>query len=719
MIIKNITIENFRSYYGENSIDIGDGLTLIIGGNGDGKTTFFEALEWLFDTVGNLPKVDTKYISKKKIAELLETEAASLKVSMTYVNEGSEKTVQKSFRFTKSISGEISTSNYAHEIYVQNGIEKDMKEGEQAIKIFDRDFAPSIRKYCLFKGEHELNIFNKEEAMSYLVETFSQIRDFDPYMIFMTEAKRMAELATDNAIKSDRKNTAAATRLRSLIREEEKRIGILETDLKDKLGEAVNFQTLLEDLEKNKEASTALHDINERLDTLKESKEQIQRSIRENYTFRLLDEMWILMGFQPIANEYREFVGKLDKNRRMLQSKYDQEVGKQKVVAQIQKELSEGRVPLAINIPDENTMREMLNDEFCKVCNRPAPKDSDAYNYMKMRLEKFLESQKEELEQEEVEPLFKNSFIRELNDRYSVLHNNMGFITHLDSYIDKAIRDNIKKHEEVSKYDTNIERDEERKKQILAHTDGLSEEQLMSAYQNISEWWKGRADAERQAERLQTNIDKHKETLERYQEEYAKISEESSAAMYGRTSQAIRKIMDSFISAKQRNKREFLNQLEAAANEYLEQLNKGDFRGYARILEKADNSAEIVLIDTDDTRIYNPNTALKTTMYMSLLFAVAKLTTIKHENDYPLIFDAPTSSFTPSKESYFFGVIAGIKKQTIIVTKSFLKDEDNEGNAELDLERLKEIDAKKYRIEKKRPFVEKDLSTIQTTVELI
>lgn len=719
MIIKNITIENFRSYYGVNSIDIGDGLTLIIGANGDGKTTLFEALEWLFDTVGNVPKVDTKYISKKKSAELIESDSANVKVSMTYINDGNEKTVQKSFRFTKSMSGEISTSNYTHEIYVLNGVEKDVKEGEQAIRIFDRDFASSIRKYCLFKGEHELNIFNKEEAMSYLVETFSQIRDFDPYLSFITEAKRMAELATDNAIKSDRKNTAAATRLRSLIRDEEKKIGELQSELRTKLSEAVNFQTLLEDLEKNKEASTALHDINERLDSLKELKDDILRGIRENYTFRLLDEMWILMGFQPIANEYREFVGKLDHEKRKQQSKYDQEVGAKKLVAQMQKELSEGKVPLAINVPDENTMREMLDDEYCKVCNRPAPKGSDAYNYMKMRLEQFLDSQKEEPEHdEEVEPLFKNSFIRELNDRYSVLHNNMGFINRLDSFIDKAIRDNIKKHEEVDKYETNIERDEERKKQILAQTDGLSEDQLMSAYQNISEWWKGRADAERQSEMLQTSINKHEETLDGYQEEYAKISEESSAAMYGRTSQAIRRIMEAFTSAKLRNKREFLNQLEAAANEYLEKLNKGDFRGYARIVEKADNSAEIVLIDTDNTRIYNPNTALKTTMYMSLLFAVAKLTTIKHENDYPLIFDAPTSSFTPSKESDFFGVIAGIKKQTIIVTKSFLI-EDNEGNAILDVNRIKDIDAKKYRIEKKRPFDDKDLSTIQTTVELI
>ena len=103
---------------------------------------------------------------------------------------------------------------------------------------------------------------------------------------------------------------------------------------------------------------------------------------------------------------------------------------------------------------------------------------------------------------------------------------------------------------------------------------------------------------------------------------------------------------------------------------------------------------------------------------MSLLFAVAKLTTVKHENDYPLIFDAPTSSFTAAKESDFFGVIAGINKQTIIVTKSFLV-EDSNGSSSLDIQRLKGIGAKKYRIEKARPFDEKDLSTIRTSVKII
>ena len=718
MIIKNLTIENFRSYYGENSIDFGSGLTLIIGANGDGKTTLFEAVEWLFDTVGSLPKADNKYISKKKISELLDSESAYVKVSMTYVNDGSERTIQKSFKFTKSLSGEITTSKFAYEMYIQQGVEKDVKSGDSATRQFDRDFSPSVRKYCLFKGEHDLNIFNKEEAMSYLVETFSQIRDFDPYLVFMEQAKNWAEKATDNAIKADKKNSNEAQRLRGLIKLEEKQIGELETELQNKRNEANNFQNLLEELEKNKESSSLLVDINSRLENLKTQKMQAQRELNENYTFRLLDDMWILMGFEPIAEEYREFVGRLEKEQRKQQSKYDQEIGAKKVVAQMQMELNQGHVPLAIDIPNENTMREMLDEEFCKVCGRPAPKGSEAYNFMKKRLDDYLASLENEEEKDEVEPLFKKAFIKELNDRYYVLHNNLKFLNRINDYIDNSIRDNLKKHATIDKLTSNIEQEEEKKKQILAQTEGLSEDQLISAYNNISEWWKARADAERRSDFLKIQIEKHNSSLEEYRSQFSKISEDSSAAMYSRSSQAIRKIFESFVSAKKKNKRDFLDQLEEVTNEYLKLLNKGDFRGYARILEKPNSSAEILLIDSDGSRIYNANTALKTTMYMSLLFAVAKLTTIKHENDYPLIFDAPTSSFTAAKESDFFSVIAGINKQTIIVTKSFLV-EDSNGSSRLDIQRLKEIDAKKYRIEKARPFDEKDLSTIRTSVKLI
>ena len=68
MIIKEIRIKNFRSYYGSNHLSLSKGLTLVIGDNGDGKTTLFEALEWLFNTTSESPK--NSHISEKRKSDL-------------------------------------------------------------------------------------------------------------------------------------------------------------------------------------------------------------------------------------------------------------------------------------------------------------------------------------------------------------------------------------------------------------------------------------------------------------------------------------------------------------------------------------------------------------------------------------------------------------------------------------------------------------------------
>ena len=720
MIIKNIAIENFRSYYGTNSMDVGEGLTLIIGANGDGKTTLFEALEWLFDTVDNKPKVDAKYISKKKIAEMMPGDSAMVKVSMTYECERSEKIVEKSFKFTKSPDNTVSTSNYLHCIYVQNGSEKEVREGDAAKRLFDIDFSASIRKYCLFKGEQELNIFNREEAMSYLVETFSKIRDFDPYIDFTGKAQKWAQDAHDNAIKADKKNSKDAERLRGLIKNETDFIRDKSEELRNSQKEAVNFTTLIDTVEQNKESSELLKATNTRIENLKERIDKAYRNISENYTFRLLDEMWILMGFESIAREYGDYVATLDKEQRRMEREFQREQGAKKLAGKMQEEINQGFVPLALNIPDENTMREMLHDEVCKVCGTPAPKGSKPYNTMKKHLEDYLASLKNthDEDEDEEETLFKREFIRELVNRYTVLHNGMGWLSRLPNIIKAEIEKNRSNHEIADGLQAKLEQEEEQKRKILAQTDGLTEEQLISVFNEISDWYKQKNQAENRSDFLKRQIDEHQKKKDEYQEEYSKISEESTAAMYGRTSNAMRRIAEAFLSAKVRNKREFLSQLEDTTNKYLERLNRGDFRGQAHIVEKADESAELMLIDTDGARIYNPNTALKTTMYMSLLFAVAELTTVKHEDDYPLIFDAPTSSFTAAKESDFFGVIGEINKQTIIVTKSFL-NENVDGSSSIDTKRLKAIKGKKFRIEKKRPFDEKNLATIETRIEPI
>ena len=95
MIIKEIRIKNFRSYYGDNNIfEFSDGLTLILGDNGDGKTTFFDALQWLFNTTIDKGNVDHMSEMRKSKMEIGEKDVVS--VAMLFEHDG-EKSVEKSF----------------------------------------------------------------------------------------------------------------------------------------------------------------------------------------------------------------------------------------------------------------------------------------------------------------------------------------------------------------------------------------------------------------------------------------------------------------------------------------------------------------------------------------------------------------------------------------------------------------------------------------------
>ena len=185
MIIKTIEIQNFRSYYKENKFELVNGLNLILGANGDGKTTFYEALEWLFRTDGT-QKMDTKYISKKRCEDLFDNESDMVRVAMSYEHDGKNKTLEKQFRFKKAIGGEIVTSSYEFNLIVDNGIERSIANGID----FDRDLASDVRQFIMFKGEADLDIFQRSNALKMLTDTFSDIKNFEAYFSFRPRIPR-------------------------------------------------------------------------------------------------------------------------------------------------------------------------------------------------------------------------------------------------------------------------------------------------------------------------------------------------------------------------------------------------------------------------------------------------------------------------------------------------------------------------------------------------
>jgi DNA sulfur modification protein DndD len=708
MIIKEITIQNFRSYYGTTIIKFKDGLTLFIGDNGDGKTTFFEALEWLFDT--STENRNLHLISEKKIAEISEFANDKLLVSLTFEHDG-EKSIEKSFTFLKDADGSIQTTDFQFKGFSVEGSERIPEHGG---RLLDRCFDAAIRKYCLFKGEHNLDVFKNPDALKYLIETFSNIRQFSPYLDFAEFAEEESDKVYKNAMKSDKKNSDSERRLRYEIEDLRRNLSNKSRELTDNKTNAIDYATRLSDIEQSKEASTLLKDLNDRLKNLYDKKAQNSARINENYTIKLLDEQWILCGFSTVFDEFQTKISASSKEKRKLENEAIKEKGKQEAI----QELAKGIIPLPPYIPDAKTMEEMISDEFCKVCGREAKKDSDAYNFMLNKLNELIKSQQPKDKEEQ--PLFPNNFIKELEQKSNHLGYNIEELNNLKNKIKEEIEfNNARKADEI-KIQQKIDFEEENKKKLLAQNDNLTEEQLLNAYQNISNWWSNKADAEKKVLLLGNEIKNIEQQLQDKQSEYDNLAKDSIANIYCKIHTALDKIKKAFDFAKDKNTRDFLSLLEEKSNQYLEKLNIDGFYGIIRIISDSDGkNAQIKLLDNRNTYISSPNQALKTTMYMSVLFAVSELTAIKRENDYPLIFDAPTSSFTESKESDFFNVISDIKKQCIIFTKSFLIEDKENKHSILDFEKIKSLNGAVYRLEKKRPFNEKDLSTIQTIITSI
>jgi DNA sulfur modification protein DndD len=709
MIIKRIEIQNFRSYYKQNAFDFINGLNLIIGSNGDGKTTFYDALEWLFRTDG-ANKMDSKFISKKRSEELFPNDSDDVRVAMTYEHKGKTKTLEKMFHFTKSFDGEVSTSNYSFLLIEGNGIERITKDGTT----FDKDISSEMRQFIMFKGETELDVMQKSNSMKLLVDNFSDVRNFEAYFAFMEYATKYADKARDNAQKLDRKNSDRIKQLNRTIEQESGVLSDIDREIKIKENEAVNFDSLLKNIEQSKEASKLLVSVKSRIDNLSQKRSETAARISENYTINLLDDMWILMGFDNIAKEYSSIVSNADKKRRKLEHDYLLTVGAERVIKKAQVDF----VPLPVHIPGREIMQEMLDEEVCKICGRKAQKHSEAWEFMLHKLKEYEESLKEDVEIEEVKPLYHNNYIDELQKRETTLNDNLSEITKLRHKIQETIAFNNRLHDDIKKIDANLSDEFEKKKRILAQTDGLTEEQLLANYEKVSSWMENKNRAENRIDALKRQREQHRAELEEAQLALSKISEGTDAAMYAKTALIIQQISDAFKSAKEKNRRDLLNDIEDESNLFLEKLNTNDFKGTIRIIEKQNGQCESFLMNNDSVRIYNPNTALKTTYLMSILFAIGKLSCEKDDTELPLLFDAPTSSFTDTKENEFFNVISKLGKQVIIVTKSFLRD-DNMGNVSLDAERVSKVDGHIFRIEKKKPFDDKKLGTIQTVITTI
>lgn len=707
MKIKKISIENFRSYYRINTFAISDGLTLIIGANGEGKTNFYRAVVWFF--ADNIKMGKEHDVSRKALSVLPEGNSLKVCVSFTFDHNDFEYYVERYFTVSRDFDNKLIISKIEYKANKNDGVQCYPVD---AVRLLDNCFNSSIRNYSILAGEEDLHKLNEPDTVSLLIRNFSSLKSFEYYNKFLEFASTQSQKAADNVASKNAKNKKQFERTQARIDSINRNIAILEQDLKEEKKKVTDYTTQINNLAEKKDAIELMKDIREKLETLKKKRTEANSRIRDNYSIKLLDDLWILCGMKPILETFSEKVGKFSKDRRKAESTYQREQG----ARGLQKlQLVGGKAPLPLYTPSSKDLKEMLKDEICKVCGRPAPKGSPEWHYMEDKLNLYLES----LNIKEPEEYFKHHYIQELDKRETILNNEMAFITGLNEEIKNVIEFNDARKAEVAKYDKNIEAEEENERKVLAQVPGATAQTLLNSYTNISNWFENRSNAERNIIRIERELEELNAQLDEQNDIKSKIAKDSPATMYILAHQAISRIKEAFKNAENRNKRDFIEHLNAVANEYLAKLNIDDFKGIVRLSEGIGGILSIRLIDEKGI-IIEPNKALETTMYMSVLFAVSQLNEDKLGNESPLIFDAPTSSFTSGKEDDFYRVIDKVDKQIIIVTKSFLIDQGN-NNYILDIDRINKLKIKGdiYRIEKLKPFNDKELSTIQTIITKI
>ena len=434
--------------------------------------------------------------------------------------------------------------------------------------------------------------------------------------------------------------------------------------------------------------------------------------------------MWILCAFMPILQEFKKKTSAFSKEKRRLEKEFDRErakqIGKLEAIKEIQGALINGATELPWYLPNQETMEEMINDHICKVCGRPAEEGSDAYKFMVHKLEEYkrhaeakakAESQKKELEEQSP---FSGSYVEELhNISISLSGSREAEIAEIPLIIKDRQELVARLQGDQKELDRKIQDITDEKARLLI-SQNASEQELDADFGNIKGLFEQKERAITRKAQLENDLKfKESQYSDLKKEQDALDPENSQAVVLKEVHRALEEIYKAFLQAKKENLSRFLSELEEKANQYLVRLSAEDFHGEIRLVQTAEDSTEIKLFSSNGTLITRPSGSQKTVMYISVLFAISDFTSEKREEDYPLIFDAATSSFGDSKEKDFYNIINKLQKQCIIVTKDFLD------RGVLNMSEIEQLTCTVYRIKKAENFDATNMATVRTLIEKI
>ena len=677
MTINSITINNFQSYYKEETLEFGKGLNLIIGNGGKGKSKLFNAFYWvLFGDIyitsegwcstAGLPGSSHnslhryEFINKKALSEARIGDVVPCSVILELTDDK-----KNLFQIERSVSAKRQDSNNWDEVSAWSVSDENIKvtiETRTGTKTVIDDiaegkiaelFPEGIRGYIWFQGESldTLIDFRKKENLKDAVNHISYYPYYEKLSEIITLAKRKIEKAESKHLTEANRQNIEAT---SLIKKMEFLRGRIETeDANKKKIESVIEQiqiALAEDegkisglagftglVKEYEECEKTIADINNQLTNY------------DNRQRELLPSLWILRGIDPMIEKCKEIIK-----------------------CHVEEEYTAPEMKYLDN-PSRAKLEEILENKICYVCgSRVDEEHHEAIEYIKNRLrlqDEYFREMEEYRSNIEQSKQF-NMFVGKIQDYPDSLLVSLGHIDKQYVDLEDKIESLLAKRKRIQEKKRGLDEKMEEVKRRYNVDPRREAAQAPVLNSNIKA---SRTNLDKQQSLLRAcvaSIAKYKSELDSAEKDYSKVATASKVSRVPETEwKNISIFLEAICSSVQEKARvELLRKIEDRSNQFYEKFTEHD-RGYKGMVE----------IDDDYSIKFDAglNTSHEDRKKMSIINALLSLNQEAIGTYYPFISDAPTSSFDPDTTHKYLMGIKDIFGQSIIMTKDVVIESDN------------------------------------------
>lgn len=703
-------------YYNSKSFEFSSGLNIILGHNGDGKSTIFTAFNWLFDQYSSLEL--SQLYSKKKFSEQIEGETFEVKIEFVISQFSDQYNISKSFIVSK-LSGAPKFSIIKEEIWKKN-IDTNLltKDTRSISRLTQQIFPEAFRNFSMFETETDALRIVEGQKLAELVKSFSNAKYYEKLASVIEEISGRAYRQFRRESNADQAATETIDKLDKKILDINTSIKKISQDIvKDEKGKEF-YTNRINNLVQNLTISDDFKKIDENtnLINIEIYKLKKENNDRNKFTEKMFDDFYFLIGFDNIIAEFSEKINDL----RINKNKIDNEERNKYAVEQLK--LENGSTPFPPGFPSMEILKEILEDNICKICNTPL--EINSKNFINKSISLYLESKSKE-KTLPAPIIFPNNYI----DEFQIIYRSIQLNT--DIFSEYRIKEEIKfSIERIEKNNQKILENQKRlsdlqteKKELLSKIPNISEDDLKNIRINHEQYSREKDQLITQIAQNQYKLENLKSELIECQKTKTKtLSQFKDSSFKKHTVEYLNVLSETAKIVMEDEYKSFLKILSERATNYLKQINVGEITGKISLYKKNEKEVAYKSLNEDGNirSLLEDSGALQISKPLSILFAIADIASEANDQDhYPMIFDAPTGRFSPDREQEFFKVLKATQKQRIVVTLRFLKV-DNNNIPYVDVDSFQNIQKDKaFFIKRVRPFDENRNDTINTEIELI